>query len=129
LTATPKLPEPTPRELEILKVLWEQGPSSVRVVHRVLQMEEPTLAYTTVQTMLRLMEGKGLVAHAEEGRTFVYTARFTRDHSAVRFLDRVFGGAAALMVQSLLRSERISEEELERLQTLIAEARQRKDEG
>ena len=73
--------------------------------------------------MLRLMEGKGLVGHEVAGRTFIYTARFTRDESTVRFLDRVFDGAAAQLVQSLLRSERVSAEELDRMQALIDEAR------
>ena len=114
---------PTPRELEILKVLWEQGAGSVRAVYRQLLGQEPDLAYNTVQTMLRLMEGKGLVGHEVAGRTFIYTARFTRDESTVRFLDRVFDGAAAQLVQSLLRSERVSAEELDRMQALIDEAR------
>jgi BlaI family transcriptional regulator, penicillinase repressor len=120
--------EPTPRELEILKVLWEQGPSSVRSVHRQLLVREPDLAYNTVQTMLRIMEGKGLVAHVEEGRTFVYTAQFTRDQTTQRFLERVFDGAASQLVSSLLRSERISSAELEQMQALIAEARRRNGE-
>jgi BlaI family penicillinase repressor len=117
--------EPTPRELEILKVLWEQGPSSVKGVHRQLMLREPDLAYNTVQTMLRIMEGKGLVGHAPEGRTFVYTARFTRDHSAARFLDRVFDGVASQLVSSLLRTEQISPAELEEMQSLIDAARNR----
>ena len=122
-------PTPTPRELDILKVLWECGPSSVRQVHRHLARSED-IAYNTVQTLLRLMEdNKGLVEHHTEGRTFVYTPRFSRDESAARFLDRVFDGAADQLVLSLLRTERISAEELERMQTLIAEARRRKTAG
>jgi BlaI family penicillinase repressor len=114
---------PTPRELEILKVLWEQGPSSVRDVHRHLS-RDGELAYNTVQTLLRIMEEKkGLVEHHVEGRTFIYTARYDRDESTARFLDRVFDGAASQLVLSLLRSERVSAEELERMQALIAEAR------
>jgi BlaI family transcriptional regulator, penicillinase repressor len=120
------IPTPTPRELEILKILWSQGPSSVRDVHRQLLADDPELAYNTVQTMLRIMEGKGLARHELSGRTFIYTARFTRDESTVRFLDRVFDGAAAQLVSSLLRSERLSAEELERMQALIAEARRKK---
>ena len=115
-------PNPTPRELEILKVLWEHGPSSVRRVHRYLARFED-LAYNTVQTLLRIMEEKGLAEHHVEGRTFIYTPRYSRDESAVRFLDRVFDGAAGELVQSLLRTEKIPPEELERLQALIAEAR------
>lgn len=121
------LPTPTPRELDILKVLWERGPASVRDVHRELARHEPDLAYNTVQTLLRIMdEKKGLVAHHVEGRTFVYTARYDRDESTQRFLDGVFDGAAAELVLSLLRSERLSPEELEQMQALIAEARRKR---
>jgi BlaI family penicillinase repressor len=120
------LPTPTGRELEILKVLWELGPSSVRTVHAQLaQGQEKDLAYNTVQTLLRIMETKGLVSHHVEGRTFIYSPCFSRDDNAVRFLDRVFDGAAAQLVQSLLRTERISPEELDQLQALIAEARRK----
>jgi BlaI family transcriptional regulator, penicillinase repressor len=119
------IPTPTARELEILKVLWDLGPSSVRNVHRCLARLED-LAYNTVQTLLRIMEDKGLVEHHSEGRTFIYTPRFSRDESAARFLDRVFDGAADQLVMSLLRSEQISPDELERLESLIAEARQKK---
>jgi predicted transcriptional regulator len=119
------MPNPTPRELAILKVLWEQGSSSVREVHRRLLPAEPDLAYNTIQTMLRVMEDKDLVWHETDGRTFVYTARYTRDESTTRFLDRVFDGAAAELVQSLLRSERISAEELEQIHDMIAAARRK----
>lgn len=124
-----ELPAPTGRELEILKVLWELGPSSVRVVYRQLLEQQPAgedLAYNTVQTLLRIMETKGLVTHAQEGRAFVYSARYSRDQSAARFLDRVFDGAASQLVASLLQGERISPEELERMQTLIADARKKR---
>jgi predicted transcriptional regulator len=120
------LPTPTGRELEILKVLWELGPSSVRAVHQQLaQGQEKDLAYNTVQTLMRIMESKGLVNHRVEGRTFIYSPCFSRDDNAVRFLDRVFDGAAAQLVQSLLRTERISAEELDQLQAMIAEARRK----
>ena len=115
--------EPTPREMDILKVLWEQGSSSVRGVHKQLMQREPDLAYNTVQTMLRIMDEKGLVNHHVEGRAFIYTARFSRDDSASGFLDRVFDGAASQMVLSLLRAERVPPEELERMRAMIDEAR------
>ena len=117
-----EMPTPTTRELEILKVLWEVGPSSVRTVYHQLTQDKD-LAYNTVQTLLRIMEDKGLVKHHVEGRTFVYSPRFSRDESAARFLDRVFDGAADQLVMSLLRSEKIPPAELERLQAMIAEAR------
>jgi BlaI family transcriptional regulator, penicillinase repressor len=118
-------PTPTPRELEILKVLWEEGPCSVRAVYRQLARDED-LAYNTVQTLLRIMEDKGLVEHHTEGRTFVYTPQFSRDESAARFLDRVFDGAVDQLVLSLLRSERVTADELERMQAMIVNARRKR---
>lgn len=117
---------PTPREMHILKLLWEQGPSSVRDVHRLMLLDETVgkeLAFNTVQTMLRIMEDKGLVHHEVDGRTFIYTARFSRDESARRFLDRVFNGAASQLMHSLLRSERVSDDELDLMRTMIDDAR------
>jgi BlaI family transcriptional regulator, penicillinase repressor len=119
------LPTPTGRELEILKILWDQGPTSVKEVHRRLA-RGGDLAYNTVQTLMRIMEEKkGLVDHHVEGRTFIYTPRYTRDESTARFLDRVFDGAASQLVQSLLRTEHIALAELDRMHSLISEARRR----
>jgi predicted transcriptional regulator len=109
--------------LEILKLLWRQGPSSVRGVYEPLLAQEPDLAFNTIQTMLRIMEKKGLVRHKLEGRTFIYTAEFTRDESTGRFLDRVFDGAVSELVQSLLRTERVSTAELEQLRATIDAAK------
>src|SRR5215213_10161101 len=100
------LPTPTGRELEILKVLWDLGPSSVRNVHLTLTEEGGNgLAYNTVQTMLRVMEAKQLVTHHAAGRTFIYTPQFSREESATRFLDRVFDGAASELMLTLIRAE------------------------
>ena len=122
-------PSPTGRELEILKVLWDHGPCSVRAVYRQLLEQQPEgkdLAYNTVQTLLRIMEDKGLVAHETHGRAFVYSPVFSREHSAARFLDRVFDGAASQLVASLLQAERITPDELDRVMALIADARRRR---
>jgi predicted transcriptional regulator len=122
---------PTGRELEILKILWEHGPSSVRTVYRHMLEQQPEgrdLAYNTVQTLLRLMEDpkKGLVKSHPEGRAFIYTPLYSREQTAARFLDRVFDGAASQLVASLLDAERIPPEELDRMQALIAEARKKR---
>jgi BlaI family penicillinase repressor len=121
-----ELPSPTSREQEILKVLWDCGPNSVREVHRLLQEavgEE--LAFNTVQTLLRIMETKKLVTHRSEGRSFIYEPVFSREETATRFLDRVFDGAAAQLVECLLTAERISPGELAEMESLIAQARKR----
>jgi predicted transcriptional regulator len=121
-----ELPTPTARELEILKVLWEYGPKSVSDVHRLLKTadgKQPHL--NTVQTLLRLMEAKGLVTHTAEGRTFIYAPVFSREESAARFLDRVFDGAASQLVLSLLKAERIPPDELEQMRQLISQAKKK----
>jgi predicted transcriptional regulator len=123
-------PTPTARELEILKVLWELGPSSVKAVHRRMQEQHPAdedLAYNTVQTLLRIMDKeKGLVEHHAEGRTFIYSPCYSREQSASGFLDRVFDGAASQLMLSLLRAERIPADELDKMHALIAEARRKR---
>jgi predicted transcriptional regulator len=118
------VPTPTARELEILKVLWDHGPASVRTVYRQLNQDND-LAYNTVQTLLRIMEEKGLVTHVVDGRTFIYSASYSRDESAARFLERVFDGAADQLVMSLLRREKIPPDELERLHAMIGAARRK----
>ena len=120
------LPTPTARELEILKILWEEGHGSVRAVHRRLTEKNPDLAYNTVQTFLRIMEEKQLVRHDVDGRTFIYSPCYSREENTIRFLDRVFDGAASQLVASLIQAERIPPEELDRMQALIAEARRQR---
>lgn len=118
------LPTPTAREMEILKVLWEHGPKSVADVHRLVKTSDGKVQHlNTIQTLLRLMESKGLVEHRTEGRSFIYVPLFSRDETAARFLDRVFDGAASELVLSLLKAEKISESELAEMRKLIAAAK------
>jgi predicted transcriptional regulator len=127
---TDELPTPTGRETDILKVLWDLGPSSVRDVHLALnEVAAEAIAYNTVQTLLRIMEGKQLVVHHNAGRTFIYTPRFSREESAARFLDRVFDGAASELMLSLIRAERVTQDELDRMYALIERARGRRSGG
>lgn len=113
---------PSGREIEILKVLWELGPASVREVYeRMCPGEE--LAFNTIQTLLRIMDEKGLVTHAVRGRTFVYSPAYSREQETARFLDKVFDGAMDQFVASLLKSRRVTPRELRELESLLAEAR------
>ncbi len=119
--------QPTPRELEILKVLWEKGPAGVREVYRTMaQAQDDDLAYNTVQTLLRIMEDKGLVRHHVDGRAFIYTPLFSREASVSGFVDRVFDGAASELVATLLNNEKLPTKELERIQDLISDAKRRR---
>ncbi len=116
---------PSGRELEILKILWELGPSTVRQVHERMA-PGGELAFNTVQTLLRIMDDKRLVKHERRGRTFVYAPRHTRDRETSRLLDRVFDGALDQFVVSLLNAKNVSDEELKHLEKIIVEARRRK---
>lgn len=121
-------PAPSGREIEILKILWELGPATVREVHQRMS-QDTSLAFNTVQTLLRIMDEKGLVKHRLRGRTFVYTARHRREHETSRLLDKLFDGAVDQFVVSLLRTSDPSASELKRLEEIIAAARKRKEGG
>ena len=83
--------EPSPRELDVLKALWGLGSGSVREVHERM-CPDGELAFNTVQTLLRIMEDKGLIRHRAEGRTFIYEPIYSRDRVTSRLLHRVFDG-------------------------------------
>jgi len=114
-------------QLEILKILWRAGAATVAEVHAELGAER--LAYTTVATMLRKMEDRGLVSHREEARRFVYQAAVQADEvtrtAANDLLERLFEGNLADAVCHLLRNRDVSPEELDRLEQLIQERRRR----
>jgi predicted transcriptional regulator len=116
---------PSERELEILKVLWEMGSGSVREVHQRM-CPNNELAFNTVQTLLRIMEDKGLVEHRAEGRTFIYSPRYSREQVTSRFLNKVFDGALDQLVLTLLHTKDTSPQELRELERLIARARKEK---
>jgi predicted transcriptional regulator len=116
---------PSERELDILKVLWEIGSGSVREVHERL-CPGGELAFNTVQTLLRIMEDKGLVTHRAEGRTFIYAPAYSRERVSSRFLSKVFDGALDQLVLSMLRAKDASADELRELEQLISEARRAK---
>lgn len=116
---------PSGRELDILKILWELGTASVREVHERM-CPDGELAYNTVQTLLRIMDDKGLVTHRLRGRTFVYTSKHTREREMSRLLDNVFDGAVDQFVLSLLKSQNTSADEMKKLERIIADARRRK---
>jgi BlaI family transcriptional regulator, penicillinase repressor len=113
---------PSERELEILKVLWDLGKGSVRDVYEQLA-PNGEVHFNTVQTLLRIMEDKGLVRHRASGRTFIYSPSHGREQVTRRFLHKVFNGALDQMVLTLLQTEDASATELRELERLIAKAR------
>ncbi len=118
-------PAPTDREMEILKALWELREGSVRDVHEQLAPVSG-LHFNTIQTQLRIMDTKGLVSHRCEGRTFIYSAKCTREDVSSRFLHKVFDGALDQLVLSMLNLDKVDAQELKELEQLIAQKRKKK---
>jgi BlaI family transcriptional regulator, penicillinase repressor len=117
----------TDRELEILKILWARGKASVREVQEDLNKSAGPVAYSTVQTLLNIMEDKkGLVRHLVEGRTFVYIPKKSSDRTirelTRRFVDRVFDGCLDRVMGALLDLRPLTAEEFDKLREMIDEA-------
>lgn len=112
----------TDRELDIMAVLWQDGPSTVAHVRTRLV---DRLAYTTVLTVLRTLEEKGRVDHIEEGRAFRYRALVGQDEARVSALARLrrklFDGSAKLLVTELVADRSLSDEDLEGIRRLLDE--------
>jgi BlaI family transcriptional regulator, penicillinase repressor len=114
----------TDRELEILKILWARGKASVREVQEDLNKSAGPVAYSTVQTLLNIMEDKkGLVRHVVEGRTFIYIPKKSSDRTVReltrRFVDRVFDGCLDRVMVALLDSKPPTAEEFDKLREMI----------
>ncbi len=120
---------PTDRELEALKVLWRLGPSTVREICDEMARDGSDLAYTTVLSLLQVMEQKGLVGHRQSGKAYAYSAKVEREPTfrslAGGFLEKVFDGALDQYLVHALHASSPDPEELDRLERMIAEARRR----
>lgn len=112
----------TARELDIMVVLWEHGPSTVAEVRA--KLEDP-VSHNTVATLLTILENKGRVDHVEEGRAFRYRARVERDEAArsalSRIADTLFDGSAESLVTHFVRDRRLSPSELARIRAVLDE--------
>lgn len=117
-----KLPRPTEAELAILRVLWSEGPSTVRAVQQVMNREQAT-GYTTVLKLLQIMTAKGLVVRDESERSHVYRAsrpeEGTQKQLVGDLLERAFGGSAVKLVLQALSAKKPSAQELAEIRTLI----------
>ena len=112
----------TDRELDVMTVLWERGPSTVADVRARLADD---LAYTTVLTVLRTLEEKGHVGHTEEGRAFRYHTLVEKSEARVSALERVrltlFDGSTKLLVSHLVADRSLSDKDLESIRKLLEE--------
>ena len=129
MTTKPKTHRLGDLQLKLMKVLWEQREAAVADIHDLIE-PETGLAFTTVATMLRKMEGRGLVTHRAEGRKFLYRAAVAEAdvtrNMADDLLDKLFEGSLAQMVSHLLTTHEVSEDELSKLEDLIAERKSKK---
>jgi predicted transcriptional regulator len=117
-------PRPTEAELEILSVLWNRGPSTVREVHDEVSRRKPT-QYTTVLKFMQIMAEKGLVRRDERARAHVYRAsrprEWTQRQIAGDLLQRAFGGSASSLVMGALAAQKASPRELAEIRKLLDE--------
>ena len=115
-------PAPSDREIDLLKVMWRLGEARVRDIHEAL-CPDGECAFTTVQTLLRIMCRKGLVRKRSERRTDYYTPVYSLENATSRFVDKLFDGAIDKFVLSMLSAENVSAEEMRDLEKLIAKVR------
>jgi len=121
--ARPSSRHPTELELEILKVLWNQGPCSVKQIQEALAGTRG-LAYTTVMTMLTIMTNKKYVRRTKAGASNMYEAAIKQDAASGNMLqdivDRVYDGSVPAVVQQLIESSDLDAGELEAIRQLIS---------
>jgi BlaI family transcriptional regulator, penicillinase repressor len=126
----PKIPLPTAAESRLLHILWDKGEATVEAVVNA-HPEEERPNYKTTQTLLRIMEQKGLITHESRGRVFVFRPlidRKTIDQRAVQaLLSQNFAGSARDLFVNLLEAGPVKEEELDELESYIREYRKRSE--
>ena len=112
----------TKLELQVMQVIWRRGASTVSEVQEGLEQE---LAYTTVQTMLNILERKGKLKRQMEGRAFVYSAAVSEakasSHAVRDLVDRMFGGSSEELVMSLIKSKQIDAKKIAELSKRLAD--------
>src|SRR5436190_1177644 len=119
-----KRPVLTSQELEIMKIVWGCGASTVRDVYETL-LERRKIAYTTVMTMMNILEQKGYLKKAQKDRAYVYQA--TRAQKQVirgmvrEFVERVFNGSAEPLLLHLVEDRRLSKSDLEEIRRMLEE--------
>jgi predicted transcriptional regulator len=118
----------TPRELDIMSVLWELGEATVSEVRDRI---DPGLAYTGISSMIRTLELKGYVAHRRgEGRTHIYypviEPEAAGESALSRVLDKVYGGSPIKLLAHLVEQRRMSDKELERMRELLQQPKRKR---
>ncbi len=122
------LPKPTEAELEILQVLWQYGPCSVRQVHDTLGADGREVGYTTTLKLMQIMADKGLVRRNTDARSHIYEAALpeqeVQQQLLQRFVDTAFRGSAMSLVMQALGRHHAGSEELEQIKAMIQQIEQ-----
>jgi len=120
--ARPRHKNPTPAELEVLQIIWEDGPCTVREVMNLLKPKRPR-AYTSVMSLMNVMAEKGLLRQKPKGRAFIYSAKVSRDKTQSSMLsdllNRAFDGSANVLVAHLLQQAEPNCKELDEIHETI----------
>ncbi|MEZ5356933.1 MAG: BlaI/MecI/CopY family transcriptional regulator [Bryobacteraceae bacterium] len=115
-------PKPTAAELEILGILWERGPATVRDVHSILNARRET-GYTTVLKLMQIMTAKGIVRREESSRAHLYEAVQprveTQKQLLVDLMEKAFSGSPAMLVQQALSARKASAKELAEIRRIL----------
>jgi BlaI family penicillinase repressor len=115
---------PTDREMAILSVLWQQGPSTVREIHEALNADSET-GYTTTLKLMQIMADKGLLSRETTGRQHVYRPAVSQEKTQKQVvgdvLDKVFAGSAEKLVMRALSARKVSPDELQRIREMLDE--------
>lgn len=119
------IPKPTPAELDLLRLLWRLGPSTVKQVHEARVQERPDVAYATVLRLLQIMHGKGLLMRDESQRSHVYAAAAAQDSLQTNLLhdliQKAFSGSGKALVMTALRGH-VTDEERAEIQRFLQES-------
>jgi BlaI family penicillinase repressor len=116
--------KPTDSELEILHVLWTNGPSTVRQVYDTLSQSRD-IGYTTALKLMQIMYEKGLLSRQEDSRSHTYTAAVSEEDTqrnlVDRFVETAFRGSASKLVMQVLGQHKASREELDEIKNLLSD--------
>lgn len=118
-----KNPEPTKSELEILQVLWQHGPSTVRSVNDILNEQKREVQYTSTLKLMQIMVEKGLLDRDESQMKHIYSSAVeehsTKGHLLNRFVDTMYNGSASSLMMQLLGNKKTSKKELDAIRELL----------
>ncbi len=115
---------PTKTELDVLEILWKHGPSTVRFVHDTLNEQKEVVQYTSTLKLMQVMKEKGMLDRDETNMKHVYSAAIAEDkvkgNMLGRFVDAMYNGSASSLMMALLKNDKTSAAELEKMKALLA---------